>query len=414
MTELDRSQNELSAPGVESFVARTPVLDRDHQVVGYELVFPPNAQCKTADGSLIEACLHVHDLESLTGTGSAFIKVSETLLLSGVLEALPERTVLELIDTVRPTEEVIAACRALRKAKYTIALDDFDADARLDPLVEVADILKFRFTDFPGIALRRQLVTQYATRVKHMLAICESKDDADEAKDAGFSLFQGFFFCEPEIVRRQDIPRFKQNYLRFLEEIRKPALNQHAIENIIKQEVSLSVKLLRYLNSSVFGLEREVTSIGQALVHLGEKPLRQWGALVAVTGLGDNTPHELIVTTMTRARFCELLGKELGMPEGEPFLVGLLSTVDALLGRPRIEILRRAGVGRPIMAALSGDDSPLGHLYQIVLCYERGRWGQAAAHVKEMSPTGCAVKALPRLYREAVHWVHSLFQAAAL
>ena len=405
----------------DAYVARQPIFDRNEDVVGYELLYrdgpqnlyPPSADPDRATCALIDSCLHVHDLETLVGKATPFVNVTENLVCGEALEILPRGTVLEILKTVPATGEVLEACRRLSVAGYTIALDNFMGEVEREPFIEAADILKVNFKDLSDPASRRAIAERYGRLGKALLADkVETREDAQFAKDAGYTLFQGFFFSEPLIEVRRDIPRFKQNYLLFLHELRQPDLDMERIERLISNEVSLSVRLLKYMNSSAFGLRREITSIGQALVHLGERPLRRWGSLVAITGLGDDRPQELVVTALIRARFCELLGDQAGMDQGKPFLVGLVSCLDALLGRPQEEVLEEIGVGDEIVRALEGDESNLGRLFAAVSAYERGDWTGAVESLSSVFQESHELETVPTLYREAVSWARTLMDAS--
>lgn len=141
----------------------------------------------------------------------------------------------------------------------------------------------------------------------------ESPKDVQEGINAGYTLFQGYFFCKPEMVKSRSLPEYKVNYIWFLQELSRPDLNLDEVESIIKQEPSLSMKLLRLLNSAAMGLCREVTSIRHALLLLGETPLKKWATLIAFSTLGDDKPTELLATCLLRARFCETVGQKAHM-----------------------------------------------------------------------------------------------------
>jgi EAL and modified HD-GYP domain-containing signal transduction protein len=297
----------------------------------------------------------------------------------------------------------------LSDAGYVLALDDFAGEPEREALVDVVDILKIDFKLATDHAMRREMVERYTGRCKELLAEkVETREDEKHAKDLGYSLFQGFYYSEPRVQSRRDIPRLKQSYLLFLQQLRQPELDMPRIEALIRGEVSLSVRLLKYLNSCAFGLSRPISSIRQALVYLGEQPLRRWGSVVAIAGLGDDGPQELVVTTLVRARFCELLGEKVGMDPGEAFLVGLVSSLDALLGKPREEVLAEIGVDAEIMRALDGNQSNLGRLFAAVSAYERGNWDEVSDSLSSLRRDKDQAKTISALYCQAVEWARAL------
>ena len=135
----------------------------------------------------------------------------------------------------------------------------------------------------------------------------ENAAEFESAEQLGYTLFQGYFFQRPEIISREEIPPAKMTYVRFLRELQAPVLDYGALEALIKQDVALSVKLLKLLNSAAFGWKSRVTSLKHALVLLGERPFRKWASLIAVVGMTDDRPPELALVSLARARFCERL-----------------------------------------------------------------------------------------------------------
>ncbi|NJL30827.1 MAG: HDOD domain-containing protein [Phycisphaerales bacterium] len=152
----------------------------------------------------------------------------------------------------------------------------------------------------------------------------EGHDDFKQAVDLGYAYFQGYFFCKPQIVQGRDIPASKANYLLFLKELNQQTLDFGKLESIIKREMSLSVRLLRYLNSASIGMRHRVSSIHHALTLMGEGPLRKWASIVAMIAIADNKPQELMTTCLVRGRFCEQVGNLLGLEEQhlDLFLIG--------------------------------------------------------------------------------------------
>jgi EAL and modified HD-GYP domain-containing signal transduction protein len=225
----------------------------------------------------------------------------------------------------------------------------------------------------------------------------------------GYQFFQGFFFCRPEIITRREIPGFKFNYLRFFEEISKPELNFRQLELIIEREVSLSIKLLRLLNSALLGHFGGVNSVHQALLVLGERIVKKWASMIVLTELGQDRPAELVVTCLLRARFCELLGQDIGFmgSHHDLFLVGMLSLVDALVGRPLTEVLDELAVSHDIRDALIEGDSPMGTIRALVVAHERGDWERVEGLAQKLRVSDLRIA---ELYRDAVAWIDQVFQ----
>jgi EAL and modified HD-GYP domain-containing signal transduction protein len=394
------------------FVARQPIFDRALRVVGYELLYRNGAEnafgdsAPTADvasAENLDRTLLGFGLERLTAGRDAYVNASRRILVNEIYSLLPPgRTVLELLETVPPDPEVVAACRRLKEQGYRLALDDFVHTPAHEPLLELADIVKIDFRTH-GEPARTSFVKRWGHGRMLLAEKVETEEDWKLASDAGYTYFQGYFFARPQMLRSRDIAPNKVTYLRLLRELHASTPDLDAIEAVIGQDVAMSVKLLRYLNSAGFGWSHEVTSIRQAIRVLGERPLRKWASLVAVVGLSVGKPQELIVVALTRARFAEQLGTVMGLAhlELELFLAGLLSTVDALTDRPLVEALAPLAVAPSIREALLEGAPPLGDALRIVIGFERGRWSVVE---KLCAQYGAGEEEVARMYGEAVLW----------
>jgi EAL and modified HD-GYP domain-containing signal transduction protein len=400
----------------DTYVARQPIFGTRREVIAYELLFrsgPENFfSAKDADlasASVINNSLNVFGLDSLIGRGKkVFINTTRKVLLDDTVRILPkEMTVIELLETIDPEPDVIRACKLLKQAGYVIALDDFVFRPGYEALVELADIVKVDFLHTRG-QQRREVVEKFSRYgVKFLAEKVESNDDYAEAVDDGYVYFQGYFFCKPEMIAAKDIPGFKLNYVRLLSALNAPALDFNRLEAVIKQDVSLSVKLLRYLNSAAFGWSRKIDSIKHALTLVGETTVKKWATLLAVTSLGNDKPAELVVTSLVRARFCELLGPHLGVKRDlDLFFTGMLSVVDVMMGRPVGEILEKLSVASDVSEALTTGSGPLGNVYRLARAYEVGDWAQLAALSNALGVRGDVI---PAAYMEALSWADQVF-----
>jgi c-di-GMP-related signal transduction protein len=198
------------------FVARQPIFDARQRVVAYELLFRsgpenffPNIDGDVASSRVINDSLMTFGLSSLVGSRKVYINVTRKILCEELYAVLPvRRTVVELLETIEPDEQTISACRDLKRAGYELALDDYVDRPEMDPLVALADVIKVDFLA-TSAAARRALRDRLTRRRPALLA--EKVENAAmfrEARDQGYSYFQGYFFQRPEIVSRQDIPTF--------------------------------------------------------------------------------------------------------------------------------------------------------------------------------------------------------------
>jgi c-di-GMP-related signal transduction protein len=406
---------------MEVFVARQAIFDRRLKVYGYELLFRSCRECNSAGTADSAASLQVITnsffsigMERLLAGTRAFINFPQDLLADERIFSLPaNNTVIEILETVRPEPAVIDACRVLREKGYVLALDDFSHLKGWDRLANLVSIIK---VDFRATTEEQQqaLVERYAGRGICMLAEkIETQEEFKRACGMGYHYFQGYFFARPVIVSRREIPGSKLGYLKILQEIHRPELELFALEALIQREISLASKLLRYINSPIFGWVNPVHSIRQALALLGEQEIRNWVSLSALPTLASDKPDELIRTALLRARFSELLAPWAGIAhrKADLFLIGLFSLLDAMLDRPLAEILDEMRLGGDIAEALLGTappDQPLAGVYELVRQYETGGWTALAQIASRFRvPTEIIVD----LYLEAVSWSDEIFHA---
>jgi len=235
----------------------------------------------------------------------------------------------------------------------------------------------------------------------------ESREEFTAAKAAGFVYFQGYFFRKPEVLRAKEIPANQLNYVRLLQAVSRPELKVSELEALIKTEASVCYRLLRYMNSAVFSMQNEVHSIRHALTLLGEREVRRWIRLVATLTAGEKRSTELVVTAMTRARFCELLAPRVPHGESDLFLLGLLSMIDAILEVPmvRVRVLETIPVDHETKQVLLGNASSLRPLYQLMLARESGDWEATATFARQL---GLSDSEVAEAYWNALQWVRKM------
>ncbi len=393
----------------ERFIARQPIFDERLKVFAYELLFRAGPQNifqprKEASSSVIVDSATLFDLQTLTGHAKAFINVDEAAILSGAARLLPaNRIVVEILETVSPTPEVVRACSELCEAGYTLALDDYVAHPKWEPLLRLVKFLKVDFRDSDEDA-RSAIAKRHRSNGVHLLAEkVETQEDMKHARNLGYTFFQGYFFCKPTMVEGKDIPGNKLTYLQLLEAISEPELSYSRVEELLKHEPSMVYKLLRYLNSPLVGLRVEIHGVREAIALLGEREFRRWVSIVAIVSMASDKAPELIRTALTRAYFCEDLSQLIGMGDqsSDLFLMGLLSVTDVLLDRPLEQIIASVPVSAEVRAALCGGANRFRDVYDTLLAYERGDWATLSATVArfnsiEAQVPGCYLAAAGR------------------
>lgn len=367
------------------FVSRQPVFEPNRQVFGYELLFPLGRKSSDDDNDqgasrVLRDTLSVFGLQNLAEGHRAFIPFTAEALLQGYANLFPREQAIVVPHHVGSVAAVFDACGKLKKDGYWIAVNYPLAERRTEPLLDMSDIIKI---DWQAVAPeeRREHSSRFSACGKRLLA--EHVETWQEYRDAlawGYTFFQGSFFCQPEVIASKEVPPSRLAVMRLMAELGRARVNMEAVEEIFKQDPPLALKVFAYLNSALFGRRFEVTSIRRAVILLGLTNLRRWVSMFALSDLSEGRPVELFRACLIRGRFCELIGGRagLGRLEFDLFLVGLLSSIDAVLGRPLNELTEHLAVSDNVREALQGGDSPLRQVYSLVRAYEVGNWDAVA------------------------------------
>ncbi|MGB9235155.1 MAG: EAL domain-containing protein [Terriglobales bacterium] len=381
--------NSIAVPG-QRFVARQPIFDRSRKVFGYELLFRNgvedyfNADPELAARSMLDSSLLL-GMDALCHGTRAFVNCTGDILLKDLVTLLPpHQTVVEILETVEPDERVVAACHRLKESGYVIALDDFVANDPRILLCDLADIIKVdmkatRPEERAGILRRFG-----SSKCKMLAEKLETPQEYNQTHKMGYAYFQGYFFCKPQLIVGREVPANQLRMLRLLELISRPELDLGELEKALKQEASICYRLLRYLNSPVFGFSLEIKSVRHAMAILGERELRRWTRLVVAVGAAEQRCSELVLMGLTRARFCELLSTRLNSNH-DLFLMGLLSIMDAILEIEMGKLLEQVPVDHAIKSALLGQESSLRPLYRLMLAQESGEWARSAELTQQLN-----------------------------
>jgi c-di-GMP-related signal transduction protein len=393
-------------------VARQPILNREQHVFAYELLFRDGIEnffratdSEAAARSTLDSTL-LMGFDVLCDGQKAFINCTRDLLLKDGITLLPaEQTVVEVLEDIEPDDLVIAACQRLSTSGYKIALDDFIADDPRSPLTELADFIKVDF-ERTTPAERKELVKRFGTPKCQMLAEkVETREQFETALNDGFVFFQGYFFRRPEVLRAREIPANQVNYLRMLQAVSLEEVDIRELEKLIKTETSVLYRLLRYLNSPVFGMRNEIHSIRHALAILGEREIRRWIRLVALVSAGQLKTSDLVLSALVRARFCELLSRKISRTQSDLFLVGMLSMMDAILDIPMAEVLQKIAIDSDTKSVLSGNGGRLQPVYDLMLAQEAGNWAKAQASATALRVSESEVG---EIWWQAMQWARQV------
>jgi c-di-GMP-related signal transduction protein len=395
-------------------VARQPILAGDERVLGYELLFrqgPEDENLITSDVESITCA--IIDTLNLIGLGvlcdghRAFIDCSHQMLLMEYFALLPPKIVVEIQRSVPADDAVAAVCRRLKDGGYMIALDDFVPGDTRQALVPYADFIKVNIKEVSQ-ADSTALVARHASKACRMLAQkVETRQEFITAKKSGFTEFQGYFFRETENLRTRQIPASQVSYLRLLRAISKPEVDFAEMEDLIRREPALCYRLLRYLNSPLLGVASPVLSIRHGLNLLGERELVRWIRMATAMIIGQEKSSDLVLSSLVRARFCELIAPKLKPTKSDLYLMGLLSLMDAILEAPMGVVLEELPLDPETKAQLlcgkTGGKTSLSPVYNLMVARETGDWGRVTKMGKELNLSLCFVS---EAYNEAMRWAH--------
>lgn len=390
-------------------VARQPIFDRHQQVFGYELLYRGVRDTDhNWDGDSASSSVLLDFLTSGQGTGlvengeeKAFINLTRNLLADFAhLPLSKDQMVLEILEDIEVDETFLQVADKLQRAGYCLALDDFVISDTNRELIRYADIIKvdIQQLDRDGLRDHAAQLSQYPVRL--LAEKVENHEERALCEELGFQYFQGFFFARPEVLTSGRLPPDRMRVLQLLERIHDPQVELGELADLIGQDVTLSYSLLRLINSAYFPTRTRIDSVRRALAYLGLEGARTWLTWTAMAGIEDK-PRELRVHSLMRARMARNLGERLGQNADSSFLVGLLSSLDALMDRPLADILDQLPVTDAVRAALLDQAGPLGEVLGMVLAYERGQWEGVASW--SLSPAEVA-----DAYLDALDWAEGI------
>ncbi len=399
---------------MEQFIARQPILDINKRLYGYELLYRGvpgkllgQVSGEQATASLLSSAFLTGDIEVISNNRLCFINFTQELLENNLPFSFPKtKVVVEILEDVEPTPQVINVCRRLKESGYTLALDDFVYDRKFDPLLEMVKIVKIDIRLTPLNTLIRTLNHLKHHNVKLLAEKVESEEEFVLANRLGFSYFQGYFFCKPQGIRIREISSIKVNLIRLLAEVTKKEIELERLREIIASDVAITYKLLRFLNSAYYYLLQKVKSVRHGVALLGEKELRNFCMLVIISELATDKPDELVRLVLVRAKLCEMLGKSAGVSENECmnlYMIGLFSLLDAMLDCPMSEILDKLPINVVVKESLLGKKNTYSNFLSLSQAFEKNQQDECLLLQQKLSLTDDQVKAC---YLEAVKYAN--------
>jgi EAL and modified HD-GYP domain-containing signal transduction protein len=404
---------------MESFVARQPIFDKENEVYAYELLYrkdrAKNAYDESVDAdqastrTIINGFVEI-GIDNLTNGRKAFVNFTEKLLLDNIPALLPpEYLVVEVLENIKPTPEVLQACAELKRAGFKIALDDFIICEENLVFLDFADIIKVDFITTPleDIVNFIKYLREKQKRNSHSLQLLAEKIENNEMYDIavrmGFQYFQGYFFSKPVIVAGRSLNPMAINRLRIMQISTKPDFEFQELADVIRQDVAFSFRLLKLVNSAYFAFSTAVNNIQQALVILGSIEVKKWVALMCLMEVNPDKTVEITRMSLVRARFLELLAPGVGRAADSEnlYLMGMFSLMDVMMDSPMDEILAQMNLGEAVTRPLLEKSGDFYEMLRIIEQYERGEFEAAVEQAKLF---GLDEGDLMHAYVEALQW----------
>ncbi len=400
-------------------LARQAIYDRKLRIHAWELLFRAHnsEQADVRDGDHATSSVLVNAFGSLPVADilegrPAFINFTRRLLdITPPIN--PGQLVVEVLEDVEINADTVAAIARLKQQGYSIALDDYVYRENHDELIRHADIIKIDVLASPMDEVEKLIARVEPYRVLLLAEKVETQAMFDTCKQLGFNLFQGYFLSRPQLVKGRKLKSDQRAVLQLLALLRKPGVDFREIEKVIQTDSVLVLKILRLVNSALFHMPRRITSIRQALTVLGMDRVRSWVQLLALSGL-ENKPGALYLDAMVRARLGQRLAeiaRGQQIPGDQQFTIGLLSTLDALLGVALEEILDSASFSDDVRAAILQHSGDSGFLLDTVIAFEHGQFG--AIDWSRLTQLGISADSARDAYLDSLRWADEALKILA-
>lgn len=399
------------------FIGRQPIFNSDMNTVAYELLFRdgmtnrfPDVSAEYATSRMISDQFLCVPSQRIAGTHTSFINFPSRMVIDRSGEALDkDNVVIEILEDAIPGDELLQAVKEMHANGYCFALDDFTLAPEWDVFLPYISILKFDVQNntFEQIENYLQSRKSLTGHIKYLAEKVETKTEFIIYRDAGFTLFQGYFFCRPEVIKYKRLSQNQLAIFRLQMEAGRNKPDFRIIESLIKTDLTLSYKIMRYMKHTAYkyggNLNLSKLSLSEVLMYLGENQIRRFVAVVVLASAGNDTVNELYPLSMMRGRFCELIAEKIDEPiqAENAFMCGLFSLLDTILELPMADLMKQIAVPQSVSNALCHQEGVLADIVALCSCYERQAWEEADRLVNALGLTNEDVVAA---MREATLW----------
>jgi EAL and modified HD-GYP domain-containing signal transduction protein len=401
-------------------VARQPILDLRSRVHAYKLHLRAGTEsagdgqpdrCAMAEAAAFFALQKPSELKKLTGKLTAFVSCPAEALNEQLAQTLPSTlTVLEIPSSLEVSDDLIAACQQLKALGFRFALDDFQGQPQLKPLVEMADYIKVDFGRTRPEERRELFKQLHGKTIASVAKSIETQADYKQARAEGFALFEGYYFCQPVPIRNRRPPVNQMLRLDILKALQQDPLDLRNLSELVKRDGPLTYQILRLVNSPLWAMRQTVDSVEVALLAVGDDAIRRIATLAIASEFNGSQPPELLCMAMVRGRFCEIARLKKNTDNFGQYLLGLLSLLPAMQGQPMSDVAPALPLGDEIRAALLGKKNPERVMLGWLENCERGDWAACddAAQTDHLDQ-----QELAKVYVDAVAWAEAALHSAS-
>ncbi|WLI77326.1 EAL domain-containing protein [Kosakonia sp. H02] len=404
-----------------SFVARQAIFDNQLNTVGYELLFRnsmdnrfPDVSAEQATTQLIEEQFLSAPVGRKNDPSTVYVNFPYQLLVEGLAETLPkDRVVIEILEDAKPDKPLLETVKRLHTLGFRIALDDFSPGSEWDAFMPYIDVIKFDIRKSPREEIDNY-IRAHRESLRHAVLLAEkveTYDEFDAFKKMGFHLFQGYFFSKPVVTRRNKLVQNRAFALELMQEVNIESPNLNKIEELLKRDVSLSFKIMRYAQNILYntrgisGFRNQ--SLRDIVVYLGINEMRRFVLVACLTSFEHVGNTEIYYLSLIRAKFCELVAARTSSNNvaNDAFLVGLFSLLDVILGLPLEELLEQISVSSEVATALEKERGELYPYVHLARLYEQRMWEEASDVAHEI---GLPYSSISELMNQATKWADEL------
>ena len=406
-------------------LAKQPILNRKKELFAYELLYRGDAPIDQLDGDfatidvMVNAFLNI-GIKQLTDDYPVFINFTENLLKEGIVQQFdPGDLIIEILETVELTDDMIVLVKKLAKQGYRLALDDvtFQLYEQWDQanLIRHLTYIKVDFVQCQSRFIRQKLAETIRTKYPSIRLLAEKIETVETYKDAladGYHYFQGYFFMRPKLMESVEIPSYYFTYLRLIQQIDRKDFDMRKIADLIQMDLSLSYKLLKLINSPFYRRITRIYSIHQAVVLLGQEEIKKWLYILALRENYQRRDLEgtsaLIKSSYYRAKMCESIAEKIAPNlKQEAFLVGYFSQLPAILLQPIDRLLNSLSLDFAIEQALLKQPGPLTDIYQLTVAYEEVNWSKLDELIERLN---LDEEVVYQDYQNAQKWVQDILK----